>query len=115
MNQSPPNLCHSPIIHNNNAIDTEFLVQMRQSNEYGSVRNDEIFNFHLGSDAGTSVSIRCLLQDASHIYCFHPPKQLTRKTKKPTNETHLSANHIVLAWLMYTELRAKTGRLGTEP
>ena len=25
---------------------------MRQSNKYGSVRNDDIFNLHLGSDAG---------------------------------------------------------------
>ena len=29
----PPNLCHPPIIHNNNRMDTEFLVQMRQSNK----------------------------------------------------------------------------------
>ena len=33
-------------------MDTEFLVQMRQSNKCGSIRNDEIFNLHLGSDAG---------------------------------------------------------------
>ena len=32
-------------------MDTEFLVQMRQSNKCGSVRNDEIFNLHLGSGA----------------------------------------------------------------
>ena len=41
----------SPIIHNN-TMDTEFLVQIRQSNKCGSVRNDEIFNLHLGSGAG---------------------------------------------------------------
>ena len=29
-------------------MDTEFLVQMRQSNKCGSVRNDDIFNLHLG-------------------------------------------------------------------
>ena len=29
-----------------------FLVQIRQSNKCGSVRNDEIINVHLGSDAG---------------------------------------------------------------
>ena len=46
------NLSHAPIIHNNNTMDTEFLVQMRQSNKCGSVRNDEIFNLHLGSGAG---------------------------------------------------------------
>ena len=30
-------------------MDTEFLVQMRQFDKCGSVRNDEIFNLHLGS------------------------------------------------------------------
>ena len=49
MNQPPPDLSHPPIIHNNNTIDTEFLVQMRQSNKCESVRNDEIFNLHLRS------------------------------------------------------------------
>ena len=38
----PPHLSHPPITHNNNAKDTEFLVQMRQSNKCGSARNDEI-------------------------------------------------------------------------
>ena len=33
-------------------MDTEFLVQMRQSGKCGSVRNGEIFNLHLGSGAG---------------------------------------------------------------
>ena len=60
-------LSHLHLIHNNNTMDTEFLVQMRQSNKCGSVRNDEIFNLHLGSGAGPWVSIPCLLQDTSHI------------------------------------------------
>ena len=38
-------------------MDTEFLVQIRQSNKCGSVSNDEIFNLHLGSGAGPWVSI----------------------------------------------------------
>ena len=46
------NLCHPSIIHNNNTMDTKFLVQMRQSNKCGSVGNDEIFNLHLGSGVG---------------------------------------------------------------
>ena len=54
MNQPPPipppptapHLSHPPIIHNHNTMDTEFLVQMRQSNKCGSGRNDEIFNIH---------------------------------------------------------------------
>ena len=52
VNQPPPHPSHSPIIYNNNTMDTEFLVQMRQSNKCESVRKDEIFNLHLGSGAG---------------------------------------------------------------
>ena len=47
-----PHLSHPPTIHKNNTMDTEFLVQMTQSNKCESVRNDEIFNLHLGSGAG---------------------------------------------------------------
>ena len=84
MNQPPSNLCNPHIIHNNNTMDTEFLVKIRQSNKCGSVRNDKIFNLHLGSGTGPRVSILCLLKDISHIYRFHRPKQLTRKkTKSP--------------------------------
>ena len=39
-------LFHFPRMHNNNLIKREFLVQMRQSNKLGSVRNDKIFNLH---------------------------------------------------------------------
>ena len=79
---TPLHLSHPPIIDTNNTMDTEFLVQMRQSNKCGSVRNDEIFNLHFGSGEGPWISISCLLQDTSHIYWFHPPKQLTRKKAK---------------------------------
>ena len=58
MNQPPPtpappprHLCHPHIFLNNNTMDAEFQVQMRQTNECGSVMNDEIFNLHLGSGA----------------------------------------------------------------
>ena len=74
-----PHLSHPPNICNNNTMDIKFLVQGRQSDKCGSVRNDDIFNLHLGSGADPSISIPCLLQDTSHIYSFHPPKQLTRK------------------------------------
>ena len=77
-----PHLSHSTIIHNNNAMVNEFQVQMRESKKYGSLRHDGIFNLHLGSGAGPWVSIPCLLQDTSHIYWFHPPKQLTRKKQR---------------------------------
>ena len=66
-----------PIIYKNDTMDKELLVQMRQSNKYGSVRNDEILNLHLRSGAGPWVNIPWLLQDS--IYWFHPLKQLTRK------------------------------------
>ena len=65
-------------------MDMAFLVQMRQSNKCGSVRNDEIINLHLGSGAGPWVSIPYLLQDTSHICWFHPPKTINQeKTKNP--------------------------------
>ena len=67
MNQPPPPI-PSPIIHNNNAMVTELLVEMRQSNKYGSVMIGEIFNLYLGSVARPCVSVPCLLQDMSHIY-----------------------------------------------
>ena len=51
--KSTPHLSHSPIICNNNTMDTELLVQMRQSDKCGGVRNDDIFNLHLGSGAGS--------------------------------------------------------------
>ena len=45
-------LSHPATICNNNKINIEFLVQMRQSDKCGSVRNNDIFNLHLGSGAG---------------------------------------------------------------
>ena len=109
-----PHLSHPPIIYNNNTMDTEFLVEMRQSNKCGSLRKDEIFNLHLGSGVGPWISIPCLLQDTSHICWSHPPKQIARKkNKEPRNQIQLLTNRIVLP--TYTEPRAKRGRLGTQP
>ena len=81
-------------------MDTEFLVQMRQSNKSGSVRNDEISNLHLGSGAGPWVSIPCLLQGTSHIYGFHPPKQLTSK-KQRTQKWDSTSNKSYRTVLVY--------------
>ena len=100
MNEQPSHLSHPPIIHNNNTMYTEFLVQMRQSNKCGSVKNDEIFNLHLGSGVGPRVSIPCLLQDSSHIYWFHPPKQLTRK-KQRTQKWDSTPNKSYCTALVY--------------
>ena len=111
----PPHLSHPPIIHNNNTMDTEFLVQMRQSNKCGSVRNDEIIDLHLGSGAGPWVSITCLLQDTSHIYWLNPPKQLTRKKERTQKWDSTSNKSYCTASSTYTESMAKRGRLGTQP
>ena len=77
-----PHLSHPCILCNNIPMDMTFLVQVRQSNKCGSVRNDEIISLHLGSGLAPWVSIPCLLQDTSQIYWFHPPKQLTRKKQR---------------------------------
>ena len=50
-NSTTLDLPHPPTICNYNTMDIEFLVQMRQFDECGSVRNDEIFNLHPGSGA----------------------------------------------------------------
>ena len=92
-----PHLSHPHIIHNNNIMDTKFLVQMRQSNKCGSIRNDEIFNLHLGSDSCNKnwtvllvffvvlkkfVSVIYLILKRSIENCFcrepHPPWQVTK-------------------------------------
>ena len=75
-------LSHFPIIHNNNKMDKEFLVQMIQSDKCGSVWNHEILNLHMGYGLGPSVSIYCVLQDTSHIYWLDPSKQSTRKKER---------------------------------
>ena len=99
-----PHLFHCPIIHNNNTMDTEFLVQMRQSNKCGSVKNDEIFNLHLRSGvrsgAGPCANIPFVLQDTSHIYSFHPRKQLTRK-KQRTRKRDSTPNKSYRTALLY--------------
>ena len=48
----PPSTYPIPTICNNNTMDIEFPVQMRQSDKCGSVRNGDIFNLHLGSGVG---------------------------------------------------------------
>ena len=67
-----------------------YLVQTRQSNKYGSVRNDETINLHLGSSVRPWVSIPCFLQDISHIYWFHPLKTINQeRTKNPEMRSNL--------------------------
>ena len=89
-----PYLIHPIIISYTYIMGKKLLVQMRQSNKCGNVKNDEIPNLHLGSGVGPWVSIPCLLQDPSLIYWFHPPKELTRKAKNP--EMQLNFQQIIL-------------------
>ena len=80
-----------------------FLVQMRQSDKCGRVRNDQKLNLHLESSAGPWVSIPCLLQDTSHISWFYLPKQSTRKKIK-NPEMRSNSQQIVLYYLgLYTQ------------
>ena len=57
---TPHHPSHPPIICNSNVMDIEFLVRMRQSDKCGSVRNDDIFNLHLGSGAVAFHYQKCL-------------------------------------------------------
>ena len=72
----------------------EFLVQMRETNKCGSVRNVEIINLQLGSGAGPWVSIPCLLRDISHIYWFHLPKTINQEKTK-NSEMRLNFQQIL--------------------
>ena len=78
---TPPPIPSPPIIHNNNTMDTELLVQMRQSNKFESIRNDQISHLHLRFGAGTWVSRPWLLQDTSRITDSICPN--TKKQKNP--------------------------------
>ena len=69
-----------------------FLVQMRQSNKCGSVRNDEIINLHLGSGAGPASPASCKTP-ATFIDSIHPHNQPRKKTKNP--EMRSNFQHIV--------------------
>ena len=64
MNQRPPTYAIPLIIHDNNTIDTEFQVQMSQSNKCGSVRNDEISTY--------TVDLVWALESASPASCKTP-------------------------------------------
>ena len=58
-----------------------FLAQVRQSNGYVSVRNDDIFSLNLGSDASPWISIPCPMQGTSHIHWLHPSNCPKRKKR----------------------------------
>ena len=77
MNHPQPS--HSPIIcTNTNTMIMISLARMRQSNGYGSVRNEDIFKLHLGS--GARPFNQHPLPPAIHQP--HPPKQTSKKKQK---------------------------------
>ena len=93
-----------PIILSNTMIMIS-LAQMRQSNGCGNVKNDVIFNLHLGSGAGSWVSIPCLLQDTTQKHLLYPPKQSCKKKPKILKKDQTSAKSycIVLAYIHRTQ------------
>ena len=109
---NPPTIC------NNSTMDIEFLVEMRQSDKYGSVRNDDIFNLHWdlvqALESASSAFCKTL---AVFIDSICPNNHLRRK-RKLWKEIKLSTNHVVLPWPTYTEPRAnhitKNTKLGTK-
>ena len=94
----------------NNIMVIISLAKMRQSNGCGSVRNDEIFNWHLGSTSSTWVSIAWLQQDTSNIFssidCICPNNQLRRnKTSWKNDQTPYKSYLIALAYIHRTQLQ----------
>ena len=104
----PPQSSHPPIICSNNAMIMISLAQMRHSNGCGSVRNDEIYNLHLGYGAGPLVRIPCSLQDTSHYSLLEnilQPIYVTflqniYETTKITFDNYLNSNHFKFLMLM---------------
>ena len=109
----PPSPWGSPINCNNNTMDMAFLVQMRQSNICGSVRNSIIINLHFGLGALKSASPASWKTPAIFIDSIRSNNQ-PGKTKECRNEMQLPTNCVVMPWPICTEPRGKTGRLGTQ-
>ena len=59
-----------------------YLAQMRLSDECENLKDDEIFNLHLGYGVASWGSIPCFLQDTIYIHWLHLPKQSTKKEQK---------------------------------
>ena len=82
-----------------------FLVQMRQSNKYGSVRNGEVINLHLVSGTLESASPASCKTPATFIDSIHPNNQ-QGKNKESRNEIQLPTNRTVLPCPTYTKAKA---------
>ena len=113
LNQPPPNLCHPPILYNNNTMDTEFVAEMRlmwKCNKWWIIHLTlEILCGPLSQDPLPPA------RNQSHLLIPSTQKINQKKPKEPRNEIQLSKNGIVLPWPMFTKPRAKRGRLGTQP
>ena len=81
------------------------LIQIKQCNGYESIKNDEIFNLHLGS--GASPKAVSLLPARHQLHPLAPSAQTINQeeTKNPQKKIYLQANHIVLPWPTYTDPR----------
>ena len=89
-----------------------FLVQIRQSNKCGSVRNDEIINLNLRCDVSQHPLLLARHQPHLLIPCAETINQ--EKKKESRDEIKIPKNCFVLPWPTYTEPRTKRGRLGTQ-
>ena len=75
-------------------MDTEFLVEMRQSNKYGSLRKDEIFNLHLGYGAG-ALTQHPLPRPRHHQHLLIPSAQTNSLKKTKNTEMRFNFHEIV--------------------
>ena len=100
-----PQTSQPPIICSNSTMIMRSLAQMKQSIEYGSVRNDDIFNLLLGSGAGHWVSIPCLLQDTSYIHWLLRPNNYHWRNKilEKKNQTPNKLYCIALGYIHRTQ------------
>ena len=92
---SPPPI-PSPIIYNSNTMNTESLVQIRQSNKCCRAPNDETYTWDLvqAFESGSPASCNT---PAIFIDSIRPNNQ-PEKSKDSRNEIRLPTNHVVLTW-----------------
>ena len=78
------------------------MVEMTESNKYGGVMTDEIWNLPLGFGASPWVRIPCLVHGSSQIYSFHTQTHLTIK-KQRTKKWHSTPEKFYPIALVYVQ------------
>ena len=91
----PPTLPYH--IKCSNTMDMISLAQIRQSNGYGSVSNDNIFNLHLGSATGPQVSVPASCKTQATSIASILPNNHPRGKKNP--KKRCNSQQIVLYYL----------------